>query len=156
VDACLEIWIPKLRLGLSLSRLVRNVSWGDEEFVEDLGKWTSADGVEVKETGVPPQVMSRLPLGFPPAGWSYLRVEGPALDAASMPGESSDESWAALERVLAEQMPAGEPWVLVFEPHCDQIDLTAEMSPSEGLALLKRGVRREEGAPGFVVYSRGR
>lgn len=75
--------------------------------------------------------------------------------AAAIAGEGRDTAWGALERVLSEQLVADGPWVMVFEPHCDQIDTVVELGPAQAVSLLARGVRREEGAQGFVAYSRG-
>ncbi|MCK8501150.1 hypothetical protein [Myxococcus fulvus] len=154
MDACLEIWIPEVHLGGSFSRKTRVVSWGGEESTEDLGGWTSAAGVEFREGEPPAHIVRSLPAGFETAGWKYLRVEGTALATASVVGEEQGAAWAALERMLSEQLKPAGPWVVVFEPHCDQLDLVVEADLEQVLRLLGQGVRREESALGFVAYCR--
>ncbi|NVJ26262.1 hypothetical protein HUW62_34075 [Myxococcus sp. AM011] len=155
MDACLEIWIPEVRLGGSVARNVRVVSWGGEEFTDDLGGWTSPAGVDLREGEAPAHIVRRLPAGFTTAGWKYFRVEGPALAMAAVGGDGQDAAWSALTSVLCEQLTPGGPWVVIFEPHCDQIDTVVEVDLAQVLSLLGQGVRREESALGFVAYCRG-
>ncbi|AKF85457.1 hypothetical protein MFUL124B02_12905 [Myxococcus fulvus 124B02] len=140
MDACLEIWIPEVNLNESFSRKVRVVSWGGEEFTEDLGGWTSPAGVDLLEREPPAHIVRSLPADFVTAGWKYLRVEA--------------AEWDALESMLPEQLKPGGPWVVIFEPHCDQLDLVVEADLEQVLRLLGPGVRREESALGFVAYCR--
>jgi hypothetical protein len=160
VDGCLFRYFRSgAGLGVEAVREVRSLDWDGVEYPQEPASYNWRDLVRLTVSEVPGHVMARIPKGLAGKDWRYLSIDRPVLDQFErlVNEPRGDEECArarALEAFLRIHLVASSPWVLVFEPNCDQIDRVFEGEVDSALTELRASFAWSRQPEGFVVFHR--
>jgi hypothetical protein len=156
VDDLLAILIPDVPVISGLEKRHEIRSWGGQDYAQGPITYHWGPYVEFRTSQLPTALWDAIPEEHRKESWLVLDVNEDALDRLELEVNGQEVDWgthpldAVLDLVLSQQ----EKWVLVFQPHYDQIDSVSRLTVSESLQKLKTNYLRERTKEGFIILGR--
>jgi len=154
VEALLQILIPAIKQLPNLERYQRVFTWDGTEYPQEPVEYCWGPHAKLVTSEIQQFLLSLLPAGYVTDQWVALDVDRETLDllAAEINGQQVVD-WLGLtfDDLLRLLLAEYDRWVVVFEPHYDQIDNIYRMKPEECIAKLRANLKWPGPMEGFVA-----
>lgn len=156
MDACLDLFISQLTPNAGLRRETKSFTWNGIKYPQDPQIYDWRGQVRLRHTDAPAHLLTRIPEDLASQGLMHFSIENSALNElerlVNELHQSQEES--ALEEFLKDQLVSNIPWVLIFEPQCDQIDIIFEADRIAALKQLRSSLDWTTQPKGFIAFHR--
>lgn len=153
MDDLLAILIPEIPVIPGLEKQQEIRSWGGQDYPQEPTKYHWSPYVELRTSQLPLYLWELLPEQYRNEKWVVLDVNGEALDLLELEANEQEVDWdnRPLDELLRLLLGQQKRWVLILEPHYDQIDSVYQLTVDESLQKLKSNYLRESQKEGFIV-----
>jgi hypothetical protein len=119
-------------------------NWGGKDYPQEPVHYRWGQHVEFVEGQLQSFLPKFFPLHYAAKDWVVFEVEPQSLDLfeRGVNGEDVYLSGQGLDAVLKLLLHKCEDWIVIFEPHYDQIDEILELGPDECIKKLESVLRR--------------
>lgn len=152
MDDLLAILIPAIPNIPGLEKRQAVYSWGGQEYPQEPITFHWGPYVAFRTSQLQEYLWKFLPEEYRHTNWLVLDVNEKALDMLEREVNGKEVDWDGwdIEAVLRQILSLQERWVLVFEPHYDQMDSVYHLPVTECLEKLKLNYRRDQQKEGFI------
>jgi hypothetical protein len=156
VDDLLAILIPEIPVLPGLEKRQEIRSWGGQDHPQEPITYYWGPYVEFRMSRLPTYLWNAIPDEYRKKEWLVLDVNGSALDLFELEVNGQEVDWDSrpLDAVLDRLLSQHNRWVLIFEPHYDQIDSVYRLTVSESLQKLRSNYLRAREKEGFIILGR--
>lgn len=152
MDDLLAILIPAMPGIPGLEKRQAVFYWGGQEHPQEPITYHWGACVEFRTSQLQEYLWEFLPADYRDKQWLVLDVNDGALDLLEHEVNGKEVDWDSrhLDTVLRQILSQQEQWVLIFEPHYDQIDSVYSLTVSDCLEKLRSNYRRDGHKEGFI------